>query len=816
MFKSARWKKEKTKIKAVFKLQFQATRVPKQKKGKGLMISLVPADVGKPTVRLRKAPIVEGTCSWENPIYETVKLTKETKTGIYKEKIYYFDVSTGSSKAGYLGETSIDFAEFAEATNAFIVSLPLDASDSGPLLHVTVERMQGNDDLREGEENEAQRPESLDGSLRNQNGDFNGYGNSNLGFIEVENFNRETSREAEATIHQNLTNHRQNCMPQMRTIDVISTEKLLHSRSNTEWSLGSASEGSMMDSTNSPEERFPRNMPEVTNNPLDLLKMEISKLERQAETSDMELQSLRKQIVKESKRGQDLWQKIVSLKEEKEALNAECEQLKSAPNSSSALLEEKNKEVKHEKDLNKRLRLQLHRTEDSNSELVLAVKDLNKMLDLKSKEISHLSSKLKDSKEATEQLFNEHNSAKETDLLKQNIEDLYEEIEVNRKEKEELSMRMERLGADYKTLKQENQNLSSMLEGNRLEQMNMQNEYSDSLATIKEFKLEVERLENEIEKQALESLDKINELENHVKSLENELEKQTRDFEDDLEAVTEAKVEQEQRAIRAEEDLRRTRWSNSNAAERLQEEFKRLSVEMASKFDENEKLANDLRTQKTVLEEKLQKAKEDWERELASVRKEAEEKLLVKSSALRDLKDEKEIIVGTLQSEIKSLKFQHDELKHCLCKTEREKEDLRKQVLKLEGDLQEKEEATTSLAEKVKSLEEKIGQNEAKQEKDLENQSKGISKKFFAKVPVKSETQTYPEKELKVSNSHIRDDSNLKILLSEVSSLKERNKHMEVELKEMQEKYSEVSLRFAEVEGERQHLVMTLRNLKKK
>lgn len=39
--------------------------------------------------------------------------------------------------------------------------------------------------FREGEENEAQRPESLDGSLRNQNGDFNGYGNSNLGFIEV-------------------------------------------------------------------------------------------------------------------------------------------------------------------------------------------------------------------------------------------------------------------------------------------------------------------------------------------------------------------------------------------------------------------------------------------------------------------------------------------------------------------------------------------------------------------------------------------------------------------------------------------------------
>ncbi|KAJ0654345.1 hypothetical protein HanRHA438_Chr15g0731841 [Helianthus annuus] len=41
----------------------------------------------------------------------------------------------------------------------------------------------------------------------------------------------------------------------------------------------------------------------------------------------------------------------------------------------------------------------------------------------------------------------------------------------------------------------------------------------------------------------------------------------------------------------------------------------------------------------------------------------------------------------------------------------------------------------------------------------------------------------------------------------------ERNRHMESELKEMQEKYSEVSLRFAEVESERQQLVMALRNL---
>lgn len=51
-------------------------------------------------------------------------------------------------------------------------------------------------------------------------------------------------------------------------------------------------------------------------------------------------------------------------------------------------------------------------------------------------------------------------------------------------------------------------------------------------------------------------------------------------------------------------------------------------------------------------------------------------------------------------------------------------------------------------------------------------------------------------------------------LLSEVASLKERNKSMEEELREMHDRYSEISLRFAEVEGERQQLVMALRNLK--
>lgn len=44
--------------------------------------------------------------------------------------------------------------------------------------------------------------------------------------------------------------------------------------------------------------------------------------------------------------------------------------------------------------------------------------------------------------------------------------------------------------------------------------------------------------------------------------------------------------------------------------------------------------------------------------------------------------------------------------------------------------------------------------------------------------------------------------------------LKEKNISMECDLRDMQQRYSEISLKFAEVEGERQQLVMTLRNFK--
>ncbi|KAK6130033.1 hypothetical protein DH2020_036219 [Rehmannia glutinosa] len=173
-------------------------------------------------------------------------------------------------------------------------------------------------------------------------------------------------------------------------------------------------------------------------------------------------------------------------------------------------------------------------------------------------------------------------------------------------------------------MKQANHEMSNRVEQSQIqEQLKMQYECSSSDTSADELEIRMENVENELKirsKEYTDSLVTISALEGHAKRLEEELEKQARGFEADLEALTSEKVEQEKRAIRAEEMLKKMRWKNANTAERLQEEFRRLSVQMASTFEANERLAtnalaeaNELRLQKGRLEETLRKSYEELE-----------------------------------------------------------------------------------------------------------------------------------------------------------------------------------------------------------
>lgn len=68
--------------------------------GDGLMISVVPADTGKPSVKSDKAAVRDGSCFWENPVYETVKFNQDPKSGKIHGRIYYFVVGTVCNVTG--------------------------------------------------------------------------------------------------------------------------------------------------------------------------------------------------------------------------------------------------------------------------------------------------------------------------------------------------------------------------------------------------------------------------------------------------------------------------------------------------------------------------------------------------------------------------------------------------------------------------------------------------------------------------------------------------------------------------------------------
>ncbi|CAN6298864.1 unnamed protein product [Urochloa humidicola] len=703
--------------------------------------------------------------------------------------------------------------------------------------------------------------------------------------------------------------------------------------SSGDWSGSSAPDASTDGSTSNSGEAGLRG----EEDDVEKLRSEIATLTRKLDVSDMELQTLRKQIVKESRRGQDLSKEMGSLREERDALRRECEGLRGAkktihdPNGSSKRLsdgedpwsqiEELKQELSHEKNLNADLRVQLQKMQESNSELLLAVKDLDEMVEQKNREISILQEgTLEDPQEAEYEhaLSNVHNSGhkiafsetgseqeKEDELmldalakkrddisaseLEKKIVELSNEIELYKKDREDLEMQMEQLALDYEILKQENHDISSRLEQTQLrEQLRMQYECSAHLAIISD-------------------------LEANVESLDNELQTQAKKFEADIAEIMSAKVEQEQRAIKAEESLRKIRWNNATTAERLQEEFKVLSSQVSSAFSANErhlvqarKEVAELQLQKSQLEELLQKAQGDLgsvqdqhrvkvqqlitlvdfkskeidrllmelksksdefqnqkrcdeaklnalseeidllnakidklsserdelfekneqkDKELAGISekdvqlqgKTAEITSLNKEIALlkdqvkmhleelhnlKCLKNEKEETIGKLQIDIGSLKLQCENLKTLLSKKESEKDNLASQVLKLRRSLETREGA------KANGVNADVKDNQNTNHKRIKHNTGSTE----STTSLPGTNRQSAEGDCNCNGQDMRNAAEQSS--KELTSLKERNKAMGEELKELHERYSEISLRFAEVEGERQQLVMTVRSLK--
>ncbi|KAI7745253.1 hypothetical protein M8C21_018094, partial [Ambrosia artemisiifolia] len=117
-----------------------------------LFISFIPTETGKATAKTSKANVRGGSCKWADPIYETTRLLLDSKTKQYDDKLYKLVVGMGTSRSSILGEATINLADYADASQPAILSLPLHGSDHGTTLHVTVQLLTAKTGFREFEQ----------------------------------------------------------------------------------------------------------------------------------------------------------------------------------------------------------------------------------------------------------------------------------------------------------------------------------------------------------------------------------------------------------------------------------------------------------------------------------------------------------------------------------------------------------------------------------------------------------------------------------------------------------------------------------------
>ncbi|MED6200040.1 hypothetical protein PIB30_081394 [Stylosanthes scabra] len=361
--------------------------------------------------------------------------------------------------------------------------------------------------------------------------------------------------------------------------------------------------------------------------------------------------------------------------------------------------------------------------------------------------------------------------------------------------------------------------------------------------TIHNNALISDRFQDELRRLSVEMTSKVEEYERMIikaNTEADELQKQNKIMEETLQ-----KCNQELRLITNQNDLKLQELLN-------QINLKEKAVEM---------LTQELEVKSKQLEN-AQRQKDEKDRALSKqiqVLRIEIKKLMVEKHAFSKAKSTEQMteavfqghqdvdkILGTLMTEVEILKNHHKELTNILQKEHAEKEKMSKTISQLDGEVKKKA-AELSIMEKKQtnnkrqpatthmnltsrdaecygaspSNEEQLKSNsEWHKGMDAGNTAVGLEEKGIGNSAEnkvcqdRSDVKTCLANEVTLFNHDHSGQCHTNELLNEVALLKERNRYMESELKELEERYSDISLKFAEVEGERQQLVMALRSIK--
>ncbi|CAL0319368.1 unnamed protein product [Lupinus luteus] len=367
MSRVTKWKVEKTKVKVVFRLQFHATHIPQSGWDK-LFISFIPVDTGKATAKTTKANVRNGTCKWSDPIYETTRLLQDIKTRQYEEKLYKLVVGMGSSRSSILGEANINLADFVDALKPTAIPFPLNGSESGTTLHVTVQLLTSKTGFREFEQQRELREKGLqtfsDQGTHDESPDSKGSSPDQNVKRHIKKVNSKTklkretkdlpcaSSLGESGANEEYTDSAAGFDGSSSTSGSVYTEKhdisSIHEvdslKSTISGDLGvSLGQSPQPGNGDTPDNQFPSqgcdwvhgwsidkgNLEAVESSILDL-KLEVSSLQNHADEIGVETQKFSEKLATEIMSGKELAKEVTVIKAECSKFKDEFEQLKSS------------------------------------------------------------------------------------------------------------------------------------------------------------------------------------------------------------------------------------------------------------------------------------------------------------------------------------------------------------------------------------------------------------------------------------------------------------------------------------------------------
>ncbi|KAL3628423.1 hypothetical protein CASFOL_027469 [Castilleja foliolosa] len=733
---------------------FQALQIPKG--WDRLHLSIIHVETGKTMGKLGKSLVKNGACQWTETLSESISITRD------EDCLVKIIISMGSTKSSTLGELNLNLANCATSRVSAAISQPLKKCNYGTILQLKLQCLTQRSKIGD-EDSRILNYHEKDRNLRNHDSDS-------------KSDNSSDSRDGPS---------KESSQP-----DYHSSKPLLEASDDS------------IDELRAEAKMWERNARKLMAD-LDLSRDEFSELSKNQLEIKLELSSAHAENEK------------LKLELEKSTTNQCTQDFVAQSENLKQIQKVLENEMKYQQDLNGNLDQQLKRSQESNVELVSVLQDLEQTIEQQRAEISAKEEEIA-SLEATLSGYvkTEHFEAldddREIESLRRKIEELEKDCAELTDENLELLLKLKDSNSNKKDIKK----CASFDSSDESEVSDPNAQMSQDAEERKKIELEEENIRLRESLSALESQIRQLKDENefHVRKTE-EMQKKLLLAQEELHASN-LEASSEIRGLTGQLDSSRKNHEKLMAENekvlKMLEDYKRIEENLKGKFYELEtKHTNEIGFLKVQLQNmsSLQDEISILKSELEGCEVDKGKLKLAFETVTRDYEETK-ILLSKKISEFDECKRNKLVLEEKLRKLETVKESGFVRNEELKNELSEIKRENVQLQNKMHGLEEEV---KLLKEKDNIHKEGAKNRRLLENESNKNRVVH----ESRASAGQKNNVVSTKKLSSEVLA-RERNERtkssLEAELKDLRNRYLEMSLKYAEVESEREDLVMKLKS----